>query len=161
MNGRWLAMATLSLLGACGTEISEVHVRIRRGSCLDSDLVTINGVYVRLQRRGAAMSFQGCRNTFRELGQLEALEGKTYLGALTLDHVPTEGTWDFRVAGFGRNCDALQDPLDTLLCGESIGLSMPPPDDQVVLTIDCRPDLSSGLTEQFKACGAATLGVKP
>jgi hypothetical protein len=161
MTSRRLAIAALSLLGACGTDVSEVHVRIRRGGCLDSDLDALNGVYVRLQRRDTAMSFQGCRNTFRELGRLENLEGKIYLGALTLDHVPTEGTWDFRVAGFGRNCYAVQDPLDTLLCGESVGLSMPPPGDLVELVVDCRPNLVSGLTEKFKACGAATLGVKP
>jgi len=142
----------LLLVGAgCGPQVEEVKARLAARTCDGASLGGVFGVWVALARRGSFMLLEDCRDTHGGYDSLDELEGK--LAQVSLGSVSEEGLWDLWVVGTDRDCCLSQVGAQVRLCGALRGIAMPPPGNQLDVSIDCLDPLSGGK-------GAAADGVK-
>lgn len=155
------SMALLLALGlvACGDQV--VHVRFSGDrtwpGCLPEDhgLDAVWVVNAEL-RIGSATSqgWRACIGTYGTKTTLVELERE--FSKITFNYVPPEGPWTMWIIGFPQGDGCRDRPTQTpLLCGTTQGDLFPPPDNQMIVSIDCMPRASTTeqlIKEKLKSC---------
>lgn len=142
MSLRTLPALLLLLASGCG---DEVHVRLQAGDCDAEALADIISVKAEL-RRADSMGSERCVETHGVLSQLSDME-QLLAGKVVFADIPNGGGWTVRVEGYsGDKCGEL-----ALLCGRQSNVTLPPPD-EIVITVDCMPRLSTKKPTRLKEC---------
>jgi hypothetical protein len=162
MTARRLFALSLLATAGCG---ETVHVRLEAGDCDPSGIPLVLSLYVEMTRtdeKKMTSFYIPCKDTqglLSDIGELEALLGSYP----PFDDVPPGGVWNLWVIGYDTTCDAEDPPPAPLLCGKAAMVTIPPPDNEIRVEIDCKDKISDSeriemIKEQLRSC---QLGIYP